>query len=531
MMSAWLHKRPLVWSVVVVYGSLLLFTYSRMIVFVPDTITFGILDAARHLAEGRGLVSSVIPVSFLPYYSDHTLPLAYMWYPLLPLVTGALFKTFGPEPRLVLVLPILSYFCSGLLVAEIGRRIFSGGVGLAAAIVLLSQPFMLETSLRENFTDPVLVALILACVLAIVVAGERSDASGRRWSLVTAGVMLALSQYARSAALALYIPVFVLTYAIVPIARWRAVGTVAAAAVAGQVPLFIYNLSAVGSLSFTPTYILFFLSPAFPGLSSFVVLLPTSTAEVFGQYPTVIVKKWLSQLWVHYKYFFTFMNPLLLTSAVLSPLMPATAKRRALLLFTAALLVILIPFNSLIYWDNRYMLPVVPFIALLGIGFMQTLFAMAPAAPPLRMAIAAALVALLMIEPVDFLYQVWKTRDGYPRVRTYVAEQAAFLRETLIPGDIVMAADPGLVGWEADVPAVTLAQTPAIAREVKERYFPFNVLYLEAVRPRANNFYYAPEWYDISIEQSKFGAFRPVATRVISGRTFVILREMANAGP
>lgn len=530
MLTAWLHKRPLVWSLVVIYGSLLLSAYARMIVFVPDTITFGILDAARHLAEGRGLVSNVIPVAFLPYYSDHTLPLAYMWYPLLPVVTGMLFKIFGLEPRLVLVLPIASYLCSGVLLAELGRRLFSSGVGLLAALVLLSQPFLLETTLRENFTDPVLVALILATVLAVVVAADRSEGRDRvRW-LVAAGVLLALCQYARSAALSLYVPVFVLTYAMMPSARGRAPAIIGAAAVTAQLPLFIYNFLSVGSVSFTPTYILLFLSEAYPGLASFVVLLPTSAAEVFARYPVVIVKKWLSQIWVHYKYFFTFMSPLLLTSALLSPLSRASSAQRALTWFTMTLLVLLIPFNALIYWDNRYMLPVVPFLVLLGVAFLQTLLSAAPSGAVVRGAMAVVIATLVMIEPVDFLYQVWKSRDQFPRGRLYIEEQVAFLKSELRPGDIVMAPEPGVVGWEANVPAVGLAQTPAIAREVKERYFPFNVLYLEAVRPRAGLFSFSPEWHEISLGQMTYGSFKPVATRTIFGRTFVILRESAPPG-
>ena len=185
----------------------------------------------------------------------------------------------------MLCLPIASYFASGWLLAELGRRLFNPQAGVLAAVVLLSQPFMLETSLRENFTDPILVALILGCVLAIVSAAERAERSeDTTRPLVVAGVLLGLSQYARSAALVLYIPVIALILTAVPIARYRAIAIVLGSAVATQLPLFIFNIASVGSATFTPTYILLFLSEAFPGLASFSVLLPTSTTEVMSQY-------------------------------------------------------------------------------------------------------------------------------------------------------------------------------------------------------------------------------------------------------
>ena len=76
-------------------GTALIGGYLSLAPFVPDFITCGILDGARNVAEGRGLVTNYITPAFLPYYQDLTRPLAYLWYPLLPVVTGALLFIIG----------------------------------------------------------------------------------------------------------------------------------------------------------------------------------------------------------------------------------------------------------------------------------------------------------------------------------------------------------------------------------------------------------------------------------------------------
>ena len=96
-------------------GTALIGGYLSLAPFVPDFITCGILDGARNVAEGRGLVTNYITPAFLPYYQDLTRPLAYLWYPLLPVVTGALFVVFGEHDWLVLVLPVATYLLGGVL--------------------------------------------------------------------------------------------------------------------------------------------------------------------------------------------------------------------------------------------------------------------------------------------------------------------------------------------------------------------------------------------------------------------------------
>jgi hypothetical protein len=502
----------------------LLVSYGQMISFAPDTITYGILDTARQWSEGKGFTSNAIPVAFLPYYREHTLPLPYLWYPLLPLFTGILFKVFGPEPRLVLVLPLAAYFTSGLLLAEIGRRLFNTKIGVLAAMALMSHPFMLETGLRENFTDTILVALILGCVLCIVAASggpaERED-----WRLlVIAGVLLGLSQYARSAAMALYLPVGTLVWVLHRHRLWRAIATVLISALITQLPLSAYYYGAIGRFTFTPTYILLFLSDAFPGLASFTVLVPPERATVMTSYGGVIFKKWLSQIWVHYKYFFTFMSPLLLVSALLSPTVVTSNTQRGVGAFAIVFLAVLIPFNSLIYWDNRYLLPIVPFVALFGIAGLQ--FYLSHATTNVRRAMVAVCVVLVAIEPLDFFYQVWKSRMQYPRLVATLDERAATLRTIIRPDDVVMAADPGFVGWEIKVPAVTLARDPDTALRVRQQYFPFNVLLLDERRPRADMFGYAADWYDIAAGTKTFPGFQRAAAVTVQGQTIVVLRSL-----
>ena len=219
------------------------------------------------------------------------------------------------------------------------------------------------------------------------------------------------------------------------------------------------------------------------------------------------------------------MSPVLLAAALLGLLLPSHGRQRAVALFTVAFLAILIPFNSLLYWDNRYLLPAVPFLALLGVAALQTLFAATTLTRLPRTALLVGCVALTAIEPLDFYYQVWKSRVLYAPLAASVDQQHAFLRSVLQPGDLVMAPDPGLAGWAANVPAVAQARTPEIAETVRARYFPFTVLVVELRRPRADMFGYSQKWYDIAAGTEAFGSFAVVASRSIGAQTFVVLRE------
>lgn len=516
-----------VWPRVVVLscGAALLAGYSSLAPFVPDFITLGMLDGARNIAEGRGLVANSITTAFLPYYKDLTLPLPYLWYPLVPVVTSGFFYLFGEHESLVLILPVTTYLLSGLLLLELGRRLFDLRVGILAALALLTQPYMIETAARENFTDPVLVCLLIGSVLATFVASDARTRRPMAW-LAVAGVLLGLSQYARSAATMLYPPMTYLVLAADNRQRGSRLAVFLGSCFATQLPLFLWNLEHIGTLTFTPTYVFLFLTPTFPGQRALALVLPKEASELFRLYGREIAYKWASQVWVHYKYFFTATSPVLLVGSIMSVAVPLSAPQRVLRDFTAVLFFTLVALNSLAYWDNRYLLPVMPFVALLGVDFFRQLLTAAPL-PGLARAVSVAAVTLLAISPtLDFYFQVWKSTSHFPAMRRANMEWAAFLKSNLRPGDIVMTVNTPHVAWETRHTAVGLPRDLETAATIKDRYVPFNTLILDPAASSVDLFGYSKDWYRVANGEMSFPGFHHEKTVILpSGRVVVLLRE------
>jgi hypothetical protein len=516
---------------VVLFGVAMLAAYTQLVTLVPNAITGGILDGARNLAEGRGLVTHSVNPVFLPYFRDLTLPLPYPWYPMLPIVTSWVFRLFGVHPWGILVLPMGSYLLAGLLTFEVGRRVFDARTGVFAALLLLTDTFMLETSTRVNFTDPILVALVLLGVLAILRASDEGQSAQVRW-LIVAGVSLGLAQYARSAALMLYLPMTVLVVALSSEKRMQRFLIFAASCFVVQLPLYIWNAVHLGHPIFTPTYVFLSLTRSFPGLSAFAMLPPTSFGEILKLYGGEIAVKWLSQVWVHAKYFFTFTTPVVLTAAVLSFALPLDRRQRALRTFTAVLYICLVVLNSLFYWDNRYLLPVLPFVALLGFDLLRRILAAATLTRAARWSIVAALAVLVSLDRVDFFFQMSKTpaRQLSAARRLDNRERARFVMATLRPTDIVMTPDPGLVAWETGNTAIGLPRNLEIAKTIHDRFVPFNVLLLEARLPRADLFSYARDWEQVAQgEQTFLGFTRQQSIALSGGQTLILLRSSDSA--
>jgi len=509
------------------FGVAMLTAYTQLVTLVPNAITGGILDGARNLAEGRGLVTHSVNPAFLPYFRNLTLPLSYPWYPLLPIVTSWVFRLFGVHAWGVLVLPMASYLLAGLLTFELGRRVFDARTGVFAALLLLTDTFMLETSTRVNFTDPILVALVVLGVLAVLHASDGDSSLEKRW-LIVAGVSLGLAQYARSAGLMLYLPMTILVVTISQDRRLRRFLIFAVSCVVVQLPLFIWNFVHLGHPIFTPTYVFLSLTRSFPGLSAFALLQPTSVGEIFRLYGGEIAVKWLSQVWVHAKYFFTFTSPVVLTAAVLSFALPFDRRQRALRTFAAVLYVCLVAMNSLFYWDNRYLLPVLPFVALIGFEFMGRTLAAATLTPAAKWLIAAALVVLVSTEKVDFFYQMSKTGARQLAAARLLdnRERARFIMSKLRPADIVMTPDPGLVAWETGNTAIGLPRNLETAKTIHDRFVPFNVMLLEARLPRTDLFSYAHDWELVANgEQTFLGFNREQSIALSGGQTLILLRS------
>lgn len=183
-------------------------------------------------------------------------------------------------------------------------------------------------------------------------------------------------------------------------------------------------------------------------------------------------------------------------------------------------------FNSLIYWDNRYLLPVVPFVALLGAEFLRQMLSTAPRDRLARPLAAALVVALLAIDTLDFFYQSSKAKSVELLAVQVNDERTRFIRENVRATDVVLVMDPGLVAWEAGSTAVELPIDLETARTIHDRYVPFNTMILDAKRPRADLFGYSEDWYRIANGEKTFPDFYPEKSITLStGQIVVLLRE------
>jgi hypothetical protein len=417
----------------------------------------------------------------------------------------------------------------GLLLFELGRKVFNPATGAFAALALLAQPFMIETAARENFTDPMLVCLVIGAVLTVVTAAYHPIRSAAPW-LVLAGALLGLSQYARWAAAMLYVPMTLLVIVSAPSDRFARAVTFLASCVGAQAPLFFWNWQHVGTLTFTPTYVFLFLTETFPNLAAFSMMPPTGVMELLSLYGREIAVKWLGQVWVHYKYFFNATSPLLLGGAILSFTLPFSGPQRSVRRFAVALYAALVALNSLVYWDDRYLLPVVPFVALLGVELLRRSTA-SVAGAGLRRATLAAALALLVASPcIDFYYQTWKSRAQFTRMRVANDEWAGFLDAHLGRDDIVMTVEAPQAAWTTRRTAVGLPRDPETALRIRKHYVPFNTLILDPAPPSVDLFGYSPDWFRVANGLMAFPGFTlEKKVTLPSGRVLALLRASAPA--
>jgi len=522
-------KAGVLWRclLILAVGSGLLVAYNRLVPIRLIGDTYGVLEAARNLSRGLGLVTYAAPSEFLPYYLNLTPPFPYVMYPLVPIVTSWLFRAFGANPSLMVVFPMAMYLTAGIGAFEIGRRLFTPLTGLLAALALLLQPLMLETPSAGNLSDPVLVALLVGTVLCVVIASDDAQTRPMAW-LVAGGALLGLCQYARWAATALYLPMIVLVTLASPRQRLVRTGVVLLSCLAIQAPLFIWNVRHVGTITLTPTYVFLFLTPSFPAERALVSVLPADF-PVFRQYGREVVMKWVGQLWVHYKYFFEITSPVLLVAAMMFGFRSLPRQQRALWTFTVVLYLTIAGLNSWFMWYNRYLLPVVPFAALLGVECIRATVAAAPFPSFVRAGAAVMFAALVAAQPVDLFYQLVKSRPQPGGPVSQADPRAEFMRASLRPGDVVMSVDAPLIAWETGNVSVGLPLNPAAGVLVHDRYVRFNTLVLETRKPRVDIHGFDEEWFQIARGEKSFLDFRAEQSVALSADQRLVLFRSGSA--
>lgn len=489
-----------------------------------------LLDTARHLSEGKGLTTDSLRPSMLPYYRSFEPPFPYLYYPGVPLATSVLFAVFGVHAWLLLVFPAACYVAAGLSTFILGRLLFGATVGLCAALFLLIQPSMIGNTLSYGFTDPVLVCALVVSVLAIFVSRNRRDLGTA--FLVAGGVALGIAQYARSAGLMLYVPMAALLWLSFDTQKYRRLAIFFAACLAVQLPMFAWYVTHIGSLWLVPNWMPLFLTQSFPGFTATQAILPTSQVEIFQTYGGDILRKWLSQVWVHYKYFFSMTSPLLIVSALLAYLLPMSRDQRALASFCAMLYGSLVLQNSLFIWDNRYLLPVVPFVAVLGFAFLAHVVSAWHTVRVGRIMAVTVLAILISVETIDFVYQSVKNQPSWELQRQTDATLTAFAKANLHDGDVVMSMDPALLAWEMRLPGVGMTVDLPNAERMYREFVKFNVLLLWTPIPHVALYGTSADWNDVISGTKQLLGFRIQNSAPLpSGGTVVVLREMSSTTP
>jgi hypothetical protein len=165
--------------------------------FTPDSMLY--VDAARNVANGRGLASNVFGLNQPGASLDAALPVPFTTYaPLYPIVV-ALASRLGPEAaEAALLVAALGWLAVVLLGWALARRAWGGAAGrLAAALLVLSAP--LHDSGTAAWSETLATALLLASFLAL--PAQASERVGGRGRLALSGLCAGLAFAARYALL------------------------------------------------------------------------------------------------------------------------------------------------------------------------------------------------------------------------------------------------------------------------------------------------------------------------------------------
>jgi hypothetical protein len=193
-------------AVVFVVGLVVRIAASAVIVFPRPEDTSYYVEVARHVLEGRGLVSDAL-------WSYSTPPLVFprpafeVWLPLptflalVPMaVLGATFAAAQVSSVLVgALVPVLAWRLAADVVAELGvpprrARTVALGTGLTAAVYL---PLVLHSALPDS-TMPFAALVLGACLLITRILREPRGAAVTDWRLIGLGLAVGLVALTRN---------------------------------------------------------------------------------------------------------------------------------------------------------------------------------------------------------------------------------------------------------------------------------------------------------------------------------------------
>lgn len=487
-----------------------------------DAATFA--DCARNLYEGKGLVSNLVTPSFLPYYKEIKLPLPYLWYPLHPIVTSLLFHIFGVKAWVLTIFPITCYILSSIVVYFIGKEVFNWHTGLVSGFLLLIQPAFIQYGISGS-TDTLLVFFLLLTILLIFLSMRRNTFL----FVLLSGICFGIAQYARSAGVMYYIPILFLIVYLHKEKRIKIALLFIGVCFLAQMPMFYRNYTIIGSFSFSPIAQLLTLTRTFPGDSAFFYLIPTSFYEVFKIYGSDIVYKWLSQIWVHYKYFFTMINPLILVGAIFTLFISCDKKEKALMIFTIVLFIVLAILNSFVIWNNRYLFPVVPFFIILFSTFViyqiNKLFKRKRLL--VKLLVVFALVMIVSINSIDDLYQTVKKRHEFPYKHEYDNDLAKILIDNINSNEIVLTDAPDILMWCNRNISVNLTGNLETAQRIYNEYdIKFTTIVITSRFYSYKDYHgFSDEWKDIANGHKNFLDFKIVKSVKQGNYNTVILKS------
>jgi hypothetical protein len=450
-----------------VYVGVALWTTRQGAVLTPDSMDYA--EVARSLVRGQGdtINRIMFHAGVLPAIR-HPLEVHGL---LQPLLIAPLFGIWGPDSALVRIPSVIFASALGLAVFGAGRRLFGTAAGVIAAAIVFTRPDLLFAALLG--LDDVPFALFSLAALASFWIGVEEQ---RRGWFIAAGVCSALAALAKFSGMALP-AVLAAMLVLSPRTRQRVTLRDALYCALPLVPVLLAyvlrNYRVYGTPGSPYGAIEWFGKQDMSAYFGYYPE-PPSTSEVLAHLGVSrvfeLIKLEFVELWdqFHTDWLFLLGIPAALLVGFRKP-----AFTIGVVFFTLALLFLVCVLHHV---EPRYFSGLMPVFALslaalLGAGF-DALAARVSATQ--KRALGAAGIALLAACVLFLAQKPLAVTRGVAlsgRIGPACQDTLAYLRRSVPAAEPILAANPWLISWEADRPAVQAPTNGVLALlEVTRKY-------------------------------------------------------------
>lgn len=449
-------------------------------------------QVARHLAQGHGFQSSVMPLGGLEWMRQ-TGHLGGAWwdihrFPLPSIVEAAFMKVLGPSDLAVTLYSAVFYFASIPLVYAFGRRLSSYRVTLAATILYAFGRNQLGDSVNGD-TQPAAVFFFLAALYLVLWPRNR-------WSLPLAGLLTGFAYLNRSSTVLYVLPLLYLVWrghalhgGGTPADGWgkhvRELVAFCVPALMITAPWLVRNFVLTGDPLFNLTSAIMarFQTVGSPVTNDWYQFVFEPAGHFWRAHPDWAIRKWVEMTF----YWWQHIDDVgglgsLFGFVLLSVLRPMHRLQESLRRWLLIVLVFHIAVLGLLAQLPRYYAIFVPFMLIYAAeaGFW------AFDALRLRTRPANALVAGVLVGPIAYA-MVGRTLGPPPTIAgrnpclEYTTENLDWIRAHTSPGALVITDVPWSVAWYSDRRSVPLPPSPAELTRFAEYNLQPDGIYLKAV--------------------------------------------------